>query len=76
MPRKYEKIKELLPNVMAKVESGQTRKQITKGFGLQDEKVVRNLLYRAHHYNQTAIPRLRERKPAKLYRNINTKTNA
>ena len=43
MPRKYEKVQELLPEVKRLKESGYTYRQIAEKFGLSDGEVVREL---------------------------------
>lgn len=65
MPRKYEKVKELLPIILKMVEEGKTQRQIAEEIGLDNKKVVNNLLYRANCQNQKAISKVRGRKPAK-----------
>lgn len=65
MARKYEKVKELLPVVEQLQAQGKTRKEISKQLGLQSERVVKDLLYRARHKQKKAIPKQRGRKPAK-----------
>ena len=65
MARKYEKVKELLTVVEQLQAQGKTRKEITKQLGLQSERVVKDLLYRARHKQEKAIPKQRGRKPAK-----------
>lgn len=65
MPRKYEKVKDLTPTVIAMLESGKSYKQITEELGFKDEKVVTNLLYRARHPKTKSIPKYRGKKPVK-----------
>ena len=48
MPRKYEKVQELLPEVKRLKESGYTYRQIAEKFRLSDGEVVRELLKREH----------------------------
>ena len=49
MARKYEKVKALLPAVQQLQAEGKTRKEIAKELGLQSERTVKDLLYRARH---------------------------
>lgn len=65
MPRKYEKVKELLPIILKMSEEGKTQQQIAEELGLDNKKVVNNLLYRVNCQNQKTIPKQRGRKPAK-----------
>ena len=65
MARKYEKVRELLPVVQRLQAEGKTRKEIARELGLQNERTVKDLLYRARHKREKAIPKQRERKPAK-----------
>ena len=65
MARKYEKVRELLPVVQRLQAEGKTRKEIARELGLQNERTVKDLLYRARHKQEKAIPKQRGRKPAK-----------
>lgn len=65
MPRKYEKVKDLIPMVLSMVEEGKTRQEIADDLGLENIKVVDNLLYRARHPKTSSPPKSRGRKPAK-----------
>ena len=65
MIRKYEKVKLLLPVVQQMQAEGKTRKEIAQDLGLKSERAVKDLLYRARHKQETAIPKQRGRKPAK-----------
>ena len=65
MARKYEKVKELVPVVEQLQGQGKTRKEIAKQLGLQSERAVKDLLYRAWHRQEKAVPKQRGRKPAK-----------
>lgn len=57
MARKYEKVKALLPAVEQLQAEGKTRKEIAKELGLQSERTVKDLLYRARHKQEKAIPK-------------------
>lgn len=46
MPRKYEKVQELLPTIKARLEEGKTQREIAEEFGLKDKYVVHRLLTR------------------------------
>lgn len=64
MPRKYEKVQELLPVVKALVEEGYTQQQIAEQLGLGGKSVVKELLKRERRKAQQCIPKQRGRKPA------------
>ena len=65
MPRKYEKVSELLLIVKELTSQGKTQQQIAEELGLSDKKVVWNLLYRERQKAIQGVPRFRGRKPAK-----------
>ena len=65
MPRKYEKVRELLPIIRELSSQGKTQQQIAKKLGLADKKVVWNLLYRERQKEIQGIPKSRGRKPVK-----------
>ncbi len=44
MPRKYEKVQELLLNIKARLVEGKTQREIAEEFGLKDKYVVKRLL--------------------------------
>lgn len=65
MPRKYEKVKDLVPTVMSMVEEGKTRQEIADELGFENVKVLDNLLYRSRHPKLVIASKSRGRKPAK-----------
>ena len=65
MSRKYEKVQMLMPVIKQKIEFGYSYRQIAEEFQLDNEKVIRNLIYRERHSVQSEIPKQRGRKPAK-----------
>ena len=65
MPRKYEKVQELLPEVKRLRESGCTYRQIAEKLRLSDGEVVRELLKRERRKAAQGVPAQRGRKPAK-----------
>ena len=46
MPRKYEKVQELLPNIKTRLAEGKTQREIAEEFGLKDKYVVKRQLTR------------------------------
>jgi len=65
MPRKYEKVQELLPVVKQLQEEGYTQQEIAGRLGLDNKEVVKNLLCRERNKEQQHIQKHRGRKPAK-----------
>ena len=65
MARKYQKVSELLPVIKELSAQGRTQEQIAKEYGLDNEKVIRNLMYRERHSAHPGISKPRGRKPAK-----------
>ena len=65
MPRKYEKVQELLPDVKKMVNEGYTQQQIAEKLKLGNKEVVKELLRRERRKEVQGVPRQRERKPAK-----------
>ena len=68
MPRKYEKVQELLPEVKRLKESGYTYRQIAEKLELSDGEVAKGLLKRERRKASQGIPMRRGRKPAKTLR--------
>ena len=65
MPRKYEKVQELLLEVKRLRENGYTYRQIAEKLRLSDGEVVRELLKRERRKAAQGVPVRRGRKPAK-----------
>ena len=68
MPRKYEKVQELLPTIKARLADGKTQREIAEEFGLKDKYVVRRLLTRERRKERKAaagIPLRPEGRPRK-----------
>ena len=65
MPRKYEKVQELLPLVKQKQEEGKTQQEIAEELGLSGKQVVKELLKRERRKEALGVPIHRGRKPAK-----------
>ena len=64
MPRKYEKVQELLPIVQQMVGEGYTQREIAERLGLGGKLVVKKLLERSR-MKVKSVPKQRGRKPAK-----------
>ena len=65
MPRKYEKVQELLPEVKRLRDDGYTYRQVAEKLGLSDGEVVRELLRRERRKAIGGVPARQGRKPAK-----------
>ena len=65
MPRKYEKVQDLLPVVKDMVEAGYTYRQIAEKLGLGGKEVIEELLKRERRKAAYGVPMHRGRKPAK-----------
>ena len=65
MSRKYEKVQELLPVVKQLAGEGYSQQQIADRLGLENKKVVKNLLWSERKKELQGIPKQRCRKPAK-----------
>lgn len=65
MARKYEKVQEMLPVVRQLAEAGDTQQQIADKLGLNNAKIVRNLLWKEKKKDVQGVPRQRSRKTAK-----------
>ena len=65
MARRYQHIKELLPQIKAMLESGMTQKEVEEKLGLSGDRTIHNLLVRERKKELQGIPKQRGRKPAK-----------
>ena len=65
MARRYQHIKELLPQIKAMLESGMTQKEVEETLGLSGDRTIHNLLVRERKKELQGIPKQRGRKPAK-----------
>lgn len=65
MPRKYEKVQALLPEVKRLVEEGYTHREVAEQLGLSSKLVVKKLLERERKKECQGVPKQRGRKPAK-----------
>ena len=54
MPRKYEKLQELLPVIKSRLSEGKTQREVAEEFGLKDKEVVRLLLTRKRRKERKA----------------------
>lgn len=76
MARKYEKVQEMLPVVRQLAEAGDTQQQIADKLGLNNAKVVRNLLWREKRRMFKVSRGSEAVNRQKLFKSTNMKTNA
>lgn len=76
MARKYEKVQEMLPVVRQLAEAGDTQQQIADKLGLNNAKVVRNLLWKEKKRMFKVSRGSEAVKRQKLFKSTNMKTNA
>lgn len=65
MPRKYEKVLSLLPEVKRMVEEGYTQREIAEQLELSSKRVVKSLLERQRKKDCQGVRKQRGRKPPK-----------
>ena len=65
MPRKYERVQALLPEIKQLMEQGFSQREIADSLGLGSKKVIKDLLHRERKKKCQGIPKHRGRKPAK-----------
>lgn len=63
MPRKYQKTRELIPQIQEMIGTGMSHKEIEKLLGLEGERPVHNLLKRERRKKEKPVPKQRGRKP-------------
>ena len=63
--RKYTHIQSLLPKIKALVAAGMSQREIADRLGIENKRVIKDLLYRERNRQETSIPKQRGRKPAK-----------
>ena len=64
MPRKYQKTRDLLPEIKEMIGTGMSQKEIEEVLGLEGDRPVHNLLKRERRKKEQPIMRQRGRKPA------------
>ncbi len=65
MPRRYQHIQELLPEIKEMLSQGMTQKQVEDKLGLKGNRPVHELLKRERKKEIEGIPKPRGRKPTK-----------
>ena len=65
MPRKYQQVQELLPEIEEMLSAGKTHRQKENILGLSGDRPVHNLLKRERKKDLQGIPKQRGQKPAK-----------
>jgi len=64
MPRKYQKAKDLLPEIEEMIGTGMSQREIEEVLGLEGDRPVHNLLKRKRRIEKQPITEQRGRKPA------------
>lgn len=64
MPRKYQKTRDLLPEIEEMIGSGMSQKEVEEVLGLEGDRPVHNLLKRERRKEEQPIVKKRGRKPA------------
>ena len=65
MPRQYQHVQMLLPQIKEMLESGMTQREIERELGLIGKRPIHQLLQRERRKELQGIPKQRGRKPAK-----------
>ena len=65
MPRRYQKMQELLPEIKEMLESGMSQREVAEKLGLKGERPIHDLLKRERKKEIHGIPKQRGRKPAR-----------
>ena len=65
MPRRYQKMQELLPEIKEMLESGMSQREVAEKLGLKGERPIHDLLKRERKKEIQGIPKQRGRKPAR-----------
>ena len=63
--RDYTHIQIALPDIHRMIVEGKLSREIADYYGVKNEKVIRNLIYREKHKPEQGIPKSRGRKAAK-----------
>ena len=65
MPRKYQHMQLLVPQIKEMLQQGKTQKEVEKVLGLTGDRPIHNLLKRERKKELQGMPKQRGRKPAK-----------
>ena len=65
MPRKYQHVQLMLPQIKEKLQQGMTQKEVEEALGLTGYRPIHELLKRERKKELQGIPKQRGRKPAK-----------
>lgn len=74
MPRRYQHMMKLLPEIEQMLSEGMTQKEVENALGLMGDRPIHNLLKRERKKAVEGVPKQRGRKPAKTlaeYKNEN-----
>ena len=65
MPRRYQKVQKLLPEIKRMLESGMSQREVEKRLGLESDRPIHNLLKRERKKAKQVLPKQRGRKPVR-----------
>lgn len=65
MPRRYQHMMKLLPEIEKMLSEGMTQKEVENALGLMGDRPIHNLLKRERKKAVEGVPKQRGRKPAK-----------
>ena len=65
MPRRYQKMQGLLPEIKGILEGGMSQREVAEKLGLKGERPIHDLLKRERKKEIQGIPKQRGRKPAR-----------
>lgn len=65
MPRRYQHMMKLLPEIEQMLSEGMTQKEVENALGLMGDRPIHNLLKRERKKAVEGVPKQRGRKPAK-----------
>ena len=75
MPRKYQHMMELLPQIKEMLAKGMTQREVEETLGLTGDRPIHDLLKRERKKKVQGIPKERGRKPAKTLQEYKYENN-
>ena len=75
MPRKYQHVQLMLPQIKEMLQQGMTQKEVEEALGLTGYRPIHELLKRERKKELQGIPKQRERKPAKTLQEYKYENN-
>ena len=65
MPKRYQKMQGLLPEIKKMLESGMSQREVAQSLGLEGDRPIHALLKRERKKTMQVIPKQRARKPVR-----------